>query len=127
MSVRLMRMAAAGGIAHAFTAEKFAFFAAHNIGFDGISSPIMLPGGRSLSRLVDSGPLDGPMVESLVHIIGFSSDPGSGYLSSVICNGVSLASSAASYTYNSGIALWQWNQTFGMAEGNQYIFRLFLS
>lgn len=49
---------------------------------------------------------------------GFTSSPGSSWLDQIVCNGVTLLGSAASFTYSLGTAHWSWSgSTFGMVGG----------
>lgn len=137
MSVRLMRMAAGGGFYSDFAASKYAYATQTYYGFNGTGSPnlippgsgpgpISLPGGLSLLVLADAGAGDAPPTASRILISGFSADPGSGYLSTVICNNVSRSGSSATYSYGGGRASWTWWSLFGMSAGSNYNFRLFL-
>lgn len=78
----------------------------------GSYSPTGLTGGNTVVGVWDD---TGCVVRGLLDVSGFSSDPGSSWLTSITCNGVQNASSSASYGYDSstGQAEWSWNQTFG--------------
>jgi hypothetical protein len=39
-------------------------------------------------------------------------------LTSITCNGTSLAGSAATFTYSAGKAYWSWHSFFGMTTGS---------
>jgi len=82
-------------------------------GLEGSYSPAGLTGGRTLTAAEDFG--CGP-VSSHITVDGFSSDPGSTWLTSVTCNGVARLATAASYSYSGSTAFWQWaGATFGLA------------
>jgi hypothetical protein len=99
----------------------------HVIGFingaSGSYSPTGLTGGRTLAGISDVEPVSCGSHTSAFSVTGFSSNPGSAWLSSVTCNGVErLQSSAISYTYTSstGTAAWIFSGNFGFAGGDQY-------
>lgn len=81
----------------------------------GSYSPTGLTGGTTVVELYDSEPtgIACGSTFSVFEVSGFSSDPGSNWLTSVECNGFTLESSSASYSYGSGYALWQWSSVFG--------------
>lgn len=84
----------------------------------GSYSPTGLTGGTSVSELVDHAQFHGACggTGSGLTISGFSSNPGSTWLTSVTCNGVTNdASAAITYTYSGGVAEWAWTQQFGLA------------
>jgi hypothetical protein len=87
-------------------------------GFDsgsfGSYSPTGLTGGDVVAGVLDtaSGYCGG--VFSEVVITGFSSNPGTTWLSSVTCNGVTNNDSNASFSYGGGVAIWSWSQLFGL-------------
>lgn len=86
----------------------------------GSYSPTGLIGGETVIEIADELSISCPnhSTLSLLEVSGFSSNPGSSWLTSVTCNGVTNDASAASYSYNSGVAEWVWSQLFGLAEEN---------
>lgn len=76
----------------------------------GSYSPTGLTGGRTVVHLVDSISCSGV---SILQVSGFSSDPGSSWLTSITCNGVTRAPPPNAYSYGSGSAQWVWYATFG--------------
>lgn len=50
-----------------------------------------------------------------VSVSGFTSNPGTSWLTSVTCNGVDKSASSASFSYSSGMAEWIWSTEFGFA------------
>jgi len=88
----------------------------------GSYNPTGLTGGESVFGLYDihwlclNGQLD-----SFLSVSGFSSDPGSGWLTSVTCNGVErMGSAATSYGYSGGNAGWGFGGNFGFTSGSNY-------
>jgi hypothetical protein len=88
----------------------------------GVYSPTGLTGGRTVVAITDQTRIECGVTNSYLAVDGFSSDPGSSWLSSVTCNGVKfLASAVTSYSYDSpsGNATWVWTQQFGLSDGAQ--------
>ncbi len=72
----------------------------------GSYSPTGLTGGHSVADLWDIG---GPCIEeSSFSASGFSADPGSSWLSSVTCNGVTNTGATGTFSYFNGVATWTW-------------------
>jgi hypothetical protein len=86
----------------------------------GSYSPTGLTGGRTVADVYDDiGALCDAATFSALTVSGFSSNPGSGWLSSITCNGVTNdESSARSYGYSGGAAGWVWGQLFGLLNKN---------
>lgn len=84
----------------------------------GSYSPTGLTGGKTLSDLYDisTGSTCGfGSVDSVIHVSGFSSNPGESWLTSVSCNGFTLTVGfSTSYSYSSGIAAWGWSTSGGL-------------
>lgn len=79
----------------------------------GSYSPAALTGGKTVVALYDTkGDCVGTFSD--ISISGFSSNPGSSWLSSLTCNGVENNGSAATFIYSSGTASWEWSQLFGL-------------
>jgi hypothetical protein len=76
-------------------------------------SPATLPGGKSLSSLVDIKYALGTTLYSGLYVAGFSSDPGSDWLVSVSAEGVTKTGAAATHSYSAGTAIWMWASQFG--------------
>jgi hypothetical protein len=90
----------------------------------GSYSPTGLTGGEVVVDLFDhrsfgTGSCTFPN-GSVLLISGFSVNPGSAWLSSATCNGVTNSQSSSSYSYSSGIARWDWNQEFNFSNGINY-------
>ena len=78
----------------------------------GSYSPTLLTGSKVVNALYEHGCVNPN--NSLLIIGNFASDPGTSWLTSVTCNGVTkLRSAASSYNYSSGQAYWTWSGTFG--------------
>ena len=83
----------------------------------GSYSPTGLTGGTTLTGIYDY--LDpfgscslGPGAWSQMQVTGFSGNPGSGWLNSVTCNGVTKTGASSSFQYASGTAMWMWGSIF---------------
>lgn len=88
----------------------------------GAYSPTGLTGGKTVKDVADEATvacLPSIRVSFLV-VGGFSSNPGSSWLTSVECNGVTNSASSANFTYfsSSGVAEWDWSQLFGLSSKN---------
>lgn len=79
----------------------------------GSYSPTGLTGGETVAVLEDETPFVCGTTQSGLTISGFSANPGSSWLISVTCNGVTNTGSGGSYGYSSGTAAWSWSQVFG--------------
>lgn len=82
----------------------------------GSYSPTGLTGGHTVSNLGDNVVISCSETVSFsnISISGFSSNPSSGWLSSVDCNGVKNLASNAGYSYLNGRASWAWGTLFGL-------------
>ena len=89
----------------------------------GSYSPTGLTGGRTVHAIYDLNSATGMCgtTQSFLSVTGFASNPGSSWLISITCNGVTRSAASASYAYvSSGLARWYWiNQTFGFSNGTQ--------
>lgn len=102
---------------------SFTFVGFTNGGF-GTYSPTGLAGGRTVWVVTDEQMGDCGVSQSMFFVSGFSSDPGSTWLTSVTCNGVeNLASNARFYQFttsgSTGVAQWYWDRQFGLTNGSQ--------
>jgi hypothetical protein len=90
----------------------------------GSYNPYGLTGGDTVWSIFDihKGTATCAGNASTLVVTGFSSNPGSSWLTSIKCNGVQNSGSTASYFYVSlsGNAVWQWSTLFGFANGSQY-------
>ena len=82
-----------------------------------------IPNGGSIQTLYDA--LIGSKAPStagvVLSITDLSADPGQDWFTTVVSNGVSLSASAATYSYSSGVATWNWSSTsFGFSSGTTY-------
>lgn len=89
----------------------------------GSYSPTGLTGGDTVVDIFDIFSTFGACAASaasLVAVSGFSSNPGSGWLTSVTCNGVLNNGSSATYSYvsSTGTASWSWTTAFGLKAKN---------
>jgi len=89
----------------------------------GSRSPTTLVDGKTLAYWYDEIEYnyDGSVYTSfsVLGISGFSSDPGTGYLTSATIASTTKNRSAATYSYSGGLAGWIWSSTFGFgASGN---------
>ena len=82
----------------------------------GSYSPTELTGGDTVAAIIDLKSIGCSLIStSILSVSGFSSNPGSSWLTSITCNGVTNSGSAASsYSYSSGSAHWYWSQLFGL-------------
>lgn len=80
----------------------------------GSYSPTGLTGGKTVTGVWDL--TGGCGTSSTLQVSGFSSNPGSSWLTSITCNGVTnLASAVSTFSYSGGGASWTWNSTtFGI-------------
>lgn len=86
----------------------------------GSYSPTGLTGGKTVGSIADWVilPCSGTgAAYSYILVSGFSSSPGSAWLTSVTCNGVTKTGASASFSYNSGSAVWTWGGlSFGFSS-----------
>jgi hypothetical protein len=82
----------------------------------GSYSPTGLTGGKTVALVIDRITSHPCVVGSIsaLNVSGFSSNPGSSWLTSITCNGVTNNASAASFSYSNGVASWTWSQRFGL-------------
>lgn len=89
-------------------------------GFDsglfGSYTPAQLTGGRTVISLVDSTPVicSNSSSFSALTVSGFSSSPGSSWLVSITCNGITNTGGSGVFSYGSGEASWTWTRQFGL-------------
>jgi hypothetical protein len=88
-------------------------------GLYGSYSPTGLTGGGTVTAVADNTPF-GVCSYSALSILSvtISPNPGSSWLSSIKCNGVTKTGSSGSFSYSSGIALWSWSTQFGFSSKN---------
>jgi hypothetical protein len=89
--------------------------AGYGSGAFGSYSPTGLTGGDTVFGLLDQHSSCFGNTSTL-DVTGFSSDPGSGWLVSVSCNGVTNSASSANYVYSAGEASWSWTTLFGFSS-----------
>ena len=81
-------------------------------------SPTGLTGGKTVDGVYDAQTIlhcSVSLSESVFSVTGFSSNPGSSWLTSVECNGVTnLQSAESAYSYSGGQVTWNWSQRFGL-------------
>lgn len=78
----------------------------------GSYSPTSLTGGKTALVVMDV--FGGCGSFSQVSVSGFSSNPGSSWLTSMTCNGGMQSGTAAGFYYSGGIANWTWSALFGL-------------
>ena len=84
----------------------------------GSYTPTALTGGRTLRSFYDvalSNP-QCPPKRGIVQVGGFAANPGSSWLVSAKCNGVTQTGASATFGYASGIATWSWLTLFGFTS-----------
>ena len=85
--------------------------------FLGSYSPTGLTGGKTVDAIEDHVVVGCGIVFSYFQVSGFSSNPGSSWLTSITCNGVTNDGSAAyDFSYGSGIAVWYWSKLFALTS-----------
>jgi hypothetical protein len=86
----------------------------------GSYTPTGLTGGDTVSEVFDQFAFPGCVgSHSALEVSGFSSDPGSSWLTSITCNAVkNNGSGVTSYTYSGGHAVWIWSTLFGLLGKN---------
>ena len=97
-----------------------AYFGYHAVGPVGSYSPTGLTGGKTVFSILDNlffGASCPGGVVALITVTSFSSDPGSAWLTSVTCNGVTKTGASASFSYSGGAATWMWASSwFGFSS-----------
>lgn len=80
----------------------------------GSYTPTALTGGATVIAVADDEDWSCGGNDAEFQASGFSADPGSSWLTSVTCNGVTrTASSMSTYFYSGGVAMWRWSSPFG--------------
>jgi hypothetical protein len=88
----------------------------HGLGPIGSYSPSGLTGGKTVYTVLDIC-----YSVATLNVDGFSSNPGSGWLTSITCNGITKTGSTAAYAwgiygYRPQMAAWSWTTTFGFSD-----------
>ncbi len=100
---------------HVIYCGSYGFAAGYLTGTFGAYSP-GLTGGTSVDRLFEyPGTTCGFSKIAIFGVTGFSSDPGSSWLISITCNGVTNYGSSGYYSYYGGEGTWEWTTEFGFA------------
>ena len=94
------------------------------VGGVGAYSPTGLTGGTVVKSISDTNGGTavvncsiGSIHASGLAISGFAIDPGQAWITSITCNGVAKAGTAASsFSYSSGTATWNWSSDFGLVS-----------
>ena len=85
-------------------------------GVMGSYSPTGLTGGDTVYGVYDVQTFGGCSSNvSILIVSGFSSNPGSSWLTSITCNGVTNSASSASFVYSGGMGSWHWSHLFGLS------------
>lgn len=79
------------------------------VGGFGSYSPTALTGGNTVAHVFDYLSVFGCGSAAVLQVSGFSADPGSSWLTSITCNGVTRSQPTAIHSYGAGIAVWRWN------------------
>jgi len=96
-------------------------FSGYSAGFIGSYSPTGLTGGETVVTIMDTGATTCFPSSIQFGVSGFTSNPGTTWLTSITCNGIEKTGSTASFTYNSGTATWKWdNESFGFVLDDTY-------
>jgi hypothetical protein len=96
----------------------YGFIGTRSSGNFGSYSPSGLTGGKTVGAIYDVEPGTCEGSKSALVVTGFSSNPGSTWLTSITCNGVENLGSGASFSYAAGGASWTWSQLFGLSSEN---------
>jgi hypothetical protein len=83
----------------------------------GSLTPTVLGDGMTVADLYSSNTAPFPLT---FVITGFSSNPGSGYVTSVLINSTTLLGSSASYSYYGGQVTYTWSSGVRLAAGTVY-------
>jgi hypothetical protein len=92
----------------------------------GSYSPSTLTGGKTVAEVFDrtvaGSPMGCPTPSVVLAISGFTSSPGSSWVTSITCNSVKLTTPGIGFSYSSGLATWTWNAStpFGFSPGVNY-------
>ncbi|MGH8221328.1 MAG: hypothetical protein ACREUT_22585 [Steroidobacteraceae bacterium] len=78
-----------------------------------------LADGHTIVQLIDGSENNSPPLGS-IQISGFSSQPPLSYFSALTINGATYLSSAATFSYLNGRAVWGWSQPFNLGNGESY-------
>lgn len=100
-----------GVICRPFTV--YGYISLRTTGNFGSYSPTGLTGGKTVANVSETAQGSCSGISALT-VTGFSSNPGSTWLSSITCNGIQKLGSAASFSYSGGDASWQWGGGFGL-------------
>ena len=79
----------------------------------GSYSPTGLTGGRNVGSLFEAVTCGTPNPSSTINVTGFSSNPGSAWLTSLTCNGITKSAAGATFQYLFGTASWNFSGSFG--------------
>ncbi len=80
----------------------------------GTYTPTTLTGGHTVKgvAIISGSAGCASRYGSYLNITGFTANPGTSWLTSIKCGTVTLASSAATFSYASGSATWFWHNSF---------------
>lgn len=124
--VRKIYVIDSGGVARLvfFTAQNFSMTAGssgslsgYDHGIFGTLSPTLLPDGNTIFSIFRTSPSPFPLD---LYITGFSSNPGSHYLTSLFINSTTFLATSATYSYAAGAANWHWATGTNFISGNFY-------
>jgi len=82
----------------------------------GSYSPTTLTGGKTIGALYRGGCVGG----TFFVVNGFSSDPGTAWLTSLTCAGTTLQRTNATYSYSGGSSAWHWTTALPINANTSY-------
>lgn len=86
----------------------------------GSYSPTGLTGGKTVAQILDRTSANGCLIgsESHVTVSGFSANPGSSWLVSITCQGITRTGASSAFSYSGSTAFWSWSAlNFGFTNG----------
>jgi hypothetical protein len=88
----------------------------HGFQYSGYNSPTGLTGGKTVKLVADFAQTFCGLNLSFLKVSGFSTNPGSGWLTSITCNGVTNSPASGSFSFSGDTGHWQWfGRPFGLA------------
>jgi hypothetical protein len=82
----------------------------------GSYSPTGLTGGKTVVLAADFAQQFCAVNLSFLKVSGFSTNPGSGWLTSITCNGITNSPASGSFSFSGDTGYWQWSgRPFGLA------------
>lgn len=97
-------------VGHTAQAGCFTLISGFASGVYGSYAPAGLTGGKTVNSVFDRASSCVPGVGFSVS--GFSSNPGTTWLTSITCNGVTNNGGSAGFSYSGGVAFWGWGANY---------------